>query len=91
MSDFHLILSSPDGSVFDGRSEGVILRGALGDLAVLAGHMPMITTVKPGICRILLEGGREKRVKIGGGLLSVGRDAVTLLCATFSEEGEDGQ
>ncbi len=89
MSDFHLIISTPDGAVFDGRSEGLILRGALGDLAVLAGHMPMITTVRPGICRILLEGDREKSARIEGGLLSVSRDNVTLLCSVYSEVGED--
>ena len=89
MSDFHLIISTPDGSVFDDRAEGLILRGALGDLAVLAGHMPMITTVKPGICRILLEGDREKSAEIDGGLLSVGKDAVTLLCSSFAETDKD--
>lgn len=85
MNDFHLIISTPDGSVYDGRSEGLILRAALGDLAVLAGHAPMITTVQPGLCRILLPDDLERHAQIDGGLLSVSKDAVTLLCTTFEE------
>ncbi len=89
MNDFHLIVSTPDGAVFDGRAEGLILRGALGDLAVLAGHMPMITTVKPGICRILLEDDEEKSARTEGGLLTVDKDVVTLLCSTFEKMKEE--
>ena len=83
MNKFHLIISTPDGDVLDDNVEALILRGALGDLAVLAGHMPMITTVKPGICRILYEEEKEKSAAIDGGLLSVDTEKVSLLCSVF--------
>lgn len=89
MNSFHLTVSTPDGSVFDGPSEGLMLRGALGDLAVLAGHIPMITTVRPGSCRILLEGDRELTAHTEGGLLTVTKDGTILLCSTFVKEDED--
>ena len=51
MKTFKLIVSSPDGNVFEGEIAQLILRGAGGDLAVMAGHIPFITPVKPGVCR----------------------------------------
>ena len=48
MKTFRLILSSPYGNIFDGNAQKLILRGHDGDLAVLAGHVPMITEVRSG-------------------------------------------
>ena len=38
MKQFTLVISSPDGEIFRGDVYGISLRGAGGDLAVLAGH-----------------------------------------------------
>ncbi|MGM9681250.1 MAG: hypothetical protein ACI3XR_07070 [Eubacteriales bacterium] len=89
MNSFRVTVSTPDGSVFDGQAEGLMLRGALGDLAVLAGHIPMITTVRPGKCRILLEEDRELTAHTEGGLLTVTKEGAILLCSTFVKEDED--
>ena len=37
-----------------GEAERIVVRGALGDLAVLAGHVPMMTTVREGVCKNVL-------------------------------------
>ena len=52
MNNFRLVLSSPYGNIFDGYAQKLTLRGVEGDLAVLAGHVPMITEVKPGRTRL---------------------------------------
>ena len=79
MTAFRLRVLSPDGPVFDGEVVQLYLRGADGDLAVLAGHIPFVTSVRPGDCRLLLPDESEKTLSVAGGLLTVGKDAVTLL------------
>ena len=83
MKTFQLIVSSPDGNVFKGEIAQLILRGAKGDLAVMAGHIPFITPVKPGICRIFSEDGNETVAKTASGLLPHAKDKVTLLSDSF--------
>lgn len=78
-----LIVSSPDGDKFKGQAEKLTLRGCEGDLAVLAGHIPFITSVKPCDCKIVLEDGTEKIAHTDGGLLSVSSKATSFLTGRF--------
>lgn len=83
MSTYKLIISTPDGSVFDDKAEILIVRGTEGELAVMAGHIPFITAVKPGECKIVMPDDSEKTAQIGGGILTVQNDKTTLLCSDF--------
>lgn len=83
MNTFRLVISSPDGNLFDNEIINLSVRGVDGDLAVMAGHIPLITSLKPGECRIVLEDGSEKSGYINGGLLSVSTKATTLLSGSF--------
>ncbi len=83
MSTFKLVVSTPDGNKFKGEAVKLTLRGSEGDLAVLAGHIPFITSVKPCDCKIELEDGTEKKGHTEGGLLTVSPDSTTLLSGTF--------
>ena len=83
MNTFDLIISSPDGELFNGKAVCLSIRGADGDLAVLAGHIPFITTVKPCDCKLLFDDGEEKLAHTEGGLLSVAENKVTLLSGSF--------
>ncbi len=79
MNVFRLKIATPGGNLFDGTCVKLDLRGIEGDLAVMAGHMPFMTAVKPGVCRIMLEDGSVKTGTIDGGLLNVAADGVTVL------------
>lgn len=83
MNTYKLIISTPDGSVFDDEAVSIIVRGTEGELAVMARHIPFITAVKPGICKITLPDESEKSATIGGGILTVQNDKTTLLCSDF--------
>lgn len=83
MKTFLLNISSPDGSLFSGQVARITLRGAEGDLAVMAGHVPFITSVQAGDCLVHMEDGTVKNARTEGGLLTVTHDAVTLLTAAF--------
>ena len=84
MNSYRLVIASPDGNLFDGQAVSLSLRGADGDLAILAGHIPFITSVKPGKCTLETEDGEVKEGKIEGGLLTVSGSEVILLSSGFS-------
>ena len=52
MNTFNLVISSPEGEIFSGEVVKIMLRGASGDLAVMAGHIPFVTSVKEGECKV---------------------------------------
>ncbi len=83
MKTYNLIISTPDGNVFDGDATMLTVRGTEGDLAVLADHIPLITAVKPCKCIIVLPDESEKTADIGGGILTVNSDKTTLLTSDF--------
>ena len=83
MKNYHLIISTPDGNVFDGEAAMLTVRGSEGELAVLAGHIPFITAVKKCEGNIVFADNTEKRAKIGGGILTVNQNVTTLLTSDF--------
>lgn len=83
MNTFHLVISSPDGNLFDGDAQAIHLCGADGDLAVLAGHVPLITSVKPCECVVVLSDGTQKSGFTDGGVLTVSPDITTLISGSF--------
>ena len=82
MKTFPLIISSPDGDLFRGEAEMVILRGTEGDLAVMAGHVPFVTAVVPGRCVVVTEEERKEGT-IEEGLLTVDPEQVTVLTSAL--------
>lgn len=86
MNEFRLVISSPDGNLFDSAAAVLSLRGADGDLAVMAGHARFITSVVPGRVSITLPDESVRYAHTDGGLLTVGDDAVTLISSSFSWE-----
>ena len=84
MNTVLLAISSPEGDVFRGEICSIFLRGAEGELAVMAGHIPFVTTVVPCEVKLVLEDGTTKTGKTEGGILTVGSDMVTLLSSSFT-------
>ena len=79
MNTFQLNISSPDGKIFSGEAVRIIVRGIEGEFAVMAGHVPFITSIKPCDVPVMLPDGSEKLGHSDGGLLTVDKDGVTLL------------
>ncbi len=83
MNTFELKISTPDGDLFCGQAVKLDVRGLEGELAVMAGHIPFMTALKPGHCDFMLEDGSEKQAEVDGGILNVAADSVTLLASGF--------
>ena len=78
MASFHLDLVSPEKLLFSGEVDQVDVPGSEGDFGVLAGHAPLIATLRPGILTIYREGG-SMRVVVNGGFAEVSPAGLTVL------------
>ncbi|WP_166300619.1 MULTISPECIES: F0F1 ATP synthase subunit epsilon [unclassified Bradyrhizobium] len=78
MATFHFDLVSPEKLAFSGEVDQVDVPGVEGDFGVLAGHAPVVATVRPGILTITAAGKREKVIVLGG-LAEVSDKGLTVL------------
>lgn len=78
---------SVERALFDGDADFLFARGGEGDLGILPGHTPLLTTLRPGALRIDV-GPEEHVIFVGGGFLEVLPDRVTVL-ADEAERAED--
>lgn len=86
MSTFQLKITSPDGILFQGKVTGLSLRSTEGDLAILAGHTPLMATVVPCACKLTLEDDSEKSGRLSGGLLEVRGEETVLFTKSVAWE-----
>jgi F-type H+-transporting ATPase subunit epsilon len=78
MATFQFDLVSPEKLLFSGEVTQVDVPGSEGDFGVLAGHAPMVTTLRPGILVVFRDGG-ELRVVVNGGFAEVSPTGLTVL------------
>jgi F-type H+-transporting ATPase subunit epsilon len=78
MATLHFELVSPEKLVFSGEVEQVDVPGAEGDFGVLAGHAPVVTTLRPGILTVHGAGGAQ-RIVVLGGFAEVSAQGLTVL------------
>jgi F-type H+-transporting ATPase subunit epsilon len=78
MALLHFEFVSPENVVFSGDVNQVDLPGSEGDLGILPGHAPLVTTLRPGVVTIIRDGQREPVVVIGG-FAEVGPAGLTIL------------
>ena len=83
MKTFRLTVSSPDGNKFDGEIVKLDVRGVLGELAVMAGHIPFVTAIVKAPVVIHLEDGDEMHAHSEGGILTVTSERTILISGTF--------
>lgn len=60
----------------------VVASGTLGELGILPGHAPLLSGIKPGPVKLVLEGGDEEIFFASGGFIEVQPTAVTILADT---------
>ncbi|OUR80003.1 ATP synthase F1 subunit epsilon [Alphaproteobacteria bacterium 46_93_T64] len=72
-------LVSPEKLLLSDAYEMVVIPGAEGDFAIMAGHTPITSTLRPGVITIY-EGDVEKdRIFVNGGFAQVSDDKITVL------------
>lgn len=81
MATFHFDLVSPEKIAFSGDVEQVDIPGVEGDFGVLAGHAPLVATIRPGIMTVTV-GGKHEKIIVLGGLAEVSEKGLTVLADT---------
>ena len=73
---------SAEQEIFAGQVEMVVASGTIGELGILPGHTPLLSGVKPGPVRLILEGGEEQIFFASGGFIEVQPTSITILADT---------
>src|SRR5438445_3436671 len=71
-------LGSPEKIAFSGEVDQVDVPGVEGDFGVLAGHAPVIATMRPGIM-FVTTGDKKEQFVVLGGLAEVSAKGLTVL------------
>lgn len=82
MNTFQLEIVTPDGLLYSGSAQRLIIRTTEGDVGILANHTDYVAPLDIGIARILTEDG-EKKAACSGGLVSVSGSDVRVVATTF--------
>lgn len=79
MSTFLFDLVSPERLLLSEQTVSVTVPGVEGEFEVLAGHAPLISTLKPGIVTVRLAGATPRQFFVRGGFAEATPEALTIL------------
>jgi len=92
VATFAVSLVTPDGPVFEGEAEMLIVPGADGEIGVLARHAPLVAMLKAGSTRVHIQRDSDVReFATGPGFFKVEQDRALALVddAVDSKEIDD--
>jgi F-type H+-transporting ATPase subunit epsilon len=76
---FKFELVSPERVLMSADVDEVLVPGTDGDFTVLAGHAPVVATLRPGVIEAKTHGGALTRIFIDGGFCEVDPASLTIL------------
>jgi F-type H+-transporting ATPase subunit epsilon len=82
MSTIQVDIVSAEGEIFAGPAAMVFLPASEGDIGVAPRHAPLLTLLKPGEVRVKTPEGEELSFFVGGGVLEIQPQRVTVLADT---------
>ncbi len=82
MTAFPLKIVTPNGLVYEGQAQEVIVRTTTGDLGILAGHLNCVAPLGMGRATVMMDDKTRYGACIGG-MVTVLGGQVTLVCTTF--------
>jgi len=59
--------------------EQVVVPGSEGYFAILKGHAPVMSNLKPGVVEVQVSGSEQKRIFVRGGFAEAGPESLTVL------------
>ena len=81
-------LVSPERRLASGQAVAVRIPGADGDMTAMADHAPVITTLRPGILTVELEGGATEEYAVTGGFAEISPEGTSVLAEEALPRGE---
>ena len=77
----HVDIVSAEKEIFSGLAEAVFASAVMGEVGIYPRHTPMLTRLKAGEVRVLVD-GKEEQFYVSGGMLEVQPHVVTVLADT---------
>ncbi len=82
MKPFYLDIVSAEAQIFSGRIKRLFVSGLMGDLEILYGHAPLLTSLRPGPTWVVNGDDQIEVFYISGGMLEVQPEISTILADT---------
>lgn len=82
MSTYCLTVVSVERQIFFGMIKKMQIMGDLGEMGIFAGHVPLLTCIKPGVLHFVKECGASEYIYLSGGILEIQKNFVTILADT---------
>jgi len=87
MANVQFDLVSPERLLASVEASEVQIPGADGDMTAMEGHAPTITTLRPGVLRVVHSGGTDEYV-VSGGFAEITAKGVSVLAEQALPRGE---
>ena len=86
MADFHFELVTPDKLVMSADVHMVVVPGSEGEFGVMAGHAPVMTTLKENseLAVYRTAGATPEKIAVSGGFAEVGDNGLTVLAESLT-------
>jgi F-type H+-transporting ATPase subunit epsilon len=78
----HLNIVSAENEIYSGTITQVFAPAEMGEVGVMPRHAPMLSTLKPGVVRVISPEGEEQSFYVSGGILEIQPHVVTILSDT---------
>jgi F-type H+-transporting ATPase subunit epsilon len=82
MAGLHFELVSPSRLLFSGDVASVQIPGTEGEMTILPGHAPVLSTLKPGVVTVMRDASSAERIFVRGGFAEVNATGLTVLAET---------
>ncbi len=78
----HVNIVSAENEIYSGTVTQVFAPAEMGEVGVMPRHAPMLSTLKPGVVRVISQEGEEQTFYVSGGILEIQPHVVTILSDT---------
>jgi len=78
----HFELVSPERLLLSEEVASVSIPGTEGEMGILPGHAPVLSTLRPGVLMVTRESGQSDRIFVRGGFAEVNPRGLTVLAET---------
>ncbi|WP_299753443.1 F0F1 ATP synthase subunit epsilon [uncultured Boseongicola sp.] len=80
-------LVSPERRLVSGKAKAVQIPGADGDMTAMPDHAPTVTTLRPGVLLVEMDGGTQEFV-VTGGFAQISSEGTSVLAEEALPKGE---
>ena len=82
MAEIQLDIVANEGEIHSGKAVMVVAPATAGEVGIAPRHAPLLTALKPGEMRVETADGQKLSFFVGGGILEVQPDKVTVMADT---------